>query len=551
MHFPRLRALALVTTVLAWGCTPGGGCRGDGCGTIVFAAIGQPVTLLPPVSDEIVDRDISDQIFLKLADIGPLGNTIGEAGFEPQLADRWRWADSLTLRFHIDARATWQDGPKVSAADVAFTFRAVTDSALDSPFRSSLARIASVTTDGDSVAVFHFRERYPEMFYDAVYQLRILPEHLLKSLPLAQWRTADFGRAPVGDGPYRFVRWIQGQRVELAADSTFFLGRPHIHRLIWRFNDDLAVAVTQVVAGEADAIEVLVTPANIERVRQTPRLARYPYAGSAYALLAFNLRARGRPSAPHPVLGDPDVRRALVLATDRVRMAQSVFGTAAKVPPAPIPQSWATLWFADLPVPPYDTVQAGRLLEARGWRDSDGDGIRDRGGHPLGFAIAVPGTSAVRKQYARLIQEQLRAVGVAVTIDEMDGPTMRERTHRGDFDAAIQTWSNDPAPSSGVPQAWSRNGETNFGHYDNPAFDRELARATHATTPEEARNAWRAAFGILAQDAPAIILCAPDNIAAIDARVADVRLRPDAYWAYVRNWRIPRDRMTDRDRLAP
>ena len=525
------------------------GCRGEYCGTIVFAATGQPVTLLPPVTDQIVDRDIFDQIFLKLADIGPLGNTVGDAGFEAQLADRWRWTDSLTLTFHLDPRATWQDGRKVTAADVAFTFKAVTDTALNSPYRSSLARIASVSADDDSTAVFHFRERYPEMFYDAVYQLRILPEHLLKSLPLERWRSAEFGRAPIGDGPYKFERWTQGQSIELTADSTFFLGRPHIRRLIWRFNSDLSVAVTQVVAGEADAIEVLVTPANIERVRQTPRLARHPYPGSVYAQLAFNLRARGRTAAPHPILGDAEVRRALVLATDRVRMAQSVFGTAARVPPAPIPQSWATLWFADLPVPPWDTAQAARMLDARGWRDSDGDGIRDQGGRKLSFAMAVPSSSAVRKQYARLIQEQLRQVGVEVTIELMDGPTMQARMRSGDFDAAIQTWANDPTPSSGVPQAWARNGETNFGHYDNPAFDRELARAAHAMTPAEATQAWRAAFGILAQDAPAIILCAPDNIAAIDARVAEVRLRADSYWAYLRNWRIPRDQMIDRDRL--
>src|SRR2546423_1473757 len=84
-------------------------------------------------------------------------------------------------------------------------------------------------TPGDAAtAVFRFHERYPEMFYDAVYHMRILPAHLLRSVPREQWKTAPFGRQPLGDGPYRFVSWQAAQSLELVADSTFFLGRPAI-----------------------------------------------------------------------------------------------------------------------------------------------------------------------------------------------------------------------------------------------------------------------------------------------------------------------------------
>src|SRR6059036_4235716 len=105
------------------------------------------------------------------------------------------------------------------------------------------------------------------------------------------WRTAPFGRAPVGSGPYRFVAWKAGETIELAADSTFFLGRPHIRRLIWRFTPDQFVAVTQLIAGDADAVEVLVTPDNVQRARADTALATYPYRGSAYGYVGFNLAA--------------------------------------------------------------------------------------------------------------------------------------------------------------------------------------------------------------------------------------------------------------------
>ena len=540
-------AAVLAVASLLGSCEPKGTCRGEYCGTLVFAAIGQPVSLLPPATDQALDRDIFDQIFLRLADIGPALNTVGDSGFVPRLADRWGWTDSLTLAFHIDGRARWQDGVPVTARDVAFSFAAFTDSALDSPYRDELKRIASVTAADSSTAVFRFRARYPEMFYDATYYLRVVPEHVLRLEPFARWRTAPFGRSPIGDGPYRLVNWTPGQSLELVADSAYFLGRPHIERLIWRFDADLSVAVTQVVAGEADAIEVLGSPANVARARATPHLTVYPYAGSVYTMVGFNLREPG--GVPHPILADPIVRQALVLATDRQRMARSVFGGMAKVPPGPIPEEWASLWSGVAPVPPYDTVEAARLLASRYWLPGPG-GVRQRAGRRLALTLLVPSTSPPRRQYAQLIQEELRAVGVEIRIELVDPPTLDQRLRAGRYDAAIESWGNDPAPSSGLPGAWKTGGEANFGRYSNRWFDRAVDSAVNARSPGAAADAWRTALDTLAEDAPAIVLCAPDNVAAIDARVAGVRLRPDEYWADVWTWRIPPDRLIERDRLG-
>jgi peptide/nickel transport system substrate-binding protein len=547
---PGTLAVLLAVTLVAGACTRRGGCRGDYCGTVVLAGIGQATGLLPAVSDNSLERDIFDQIFLKLADIGMGENTIGDSGFVPQLARSWEWADPLTLVFHLDPRAHWQDGVPVRAADVAFTFDAYTDTIVDSPSRSNLQHIATVTTLDTLTAAFHFRDRYGEMFYDAVYHMRVLPMHLLQALPRDQWRSAAFGRAPVGDGPYRFARWVPNEQVELVADSTFFLGRPHIRRLVWRFVNDFPTAVTQLVAGEVDALQVLLSPTNAQRARDAGHLTVVSYTGSTYGFLRFNLRANGDATRPHPILADPMVRRALVLATDRNRMAQSVYGEAAKVPPAPISQMWKALWFPDLAVIPYDTVQADRLLEQRGWRDTNGDGIRDRAGQKLAFRITVVSTSAARKQYAQLLQEQLRAVGVDVQIDEMDPRAAAERLSAGRFDAAVESWLTDPAPSSGIPQHWTRDGSQNYGHYDDPAFDQQVRRAVTAPNAETASAAWHAAFETFAQDAPAIVLNAPDNVAAVDQRIADVRIRPDSWWALLSTWRIPSDRLTERDRLG-
>ncbi len=546
-----LRRLAfVVATLTVAACQRSGGCTGAYCGTLVIAAVGEPDILLPSSTQEAVSRDIEEQLFLKLADIGLSTNTIGDEDFQPLLAERWEWDGPLTLVFHIDARARWQDGQPVTASDVAFSFDAYTDSMVASPFRAALRRISSVKARDPQTAVFRFRERYPEMFYDAVYHMRILPAHLLRGVPRDQWKTAPFGRQPVGDGPYRFVAWKAGQTIELVADSTFFLGRPGIRRLIWRFTPDIGVATTQLVADQADGREQLVTPDNIERARAAPQLTIYPYRGATYGYLGFNLAANGDSTQPHPIFGDREVRRALTMAVDRASLVKSVFGDFAKVPPGPMSQLW-WIWDPELRQLPYDTAQAKRLLSARGWRDTDHDGIRDRAGQPLAFHLLLPSTAAVRHQYARLLQEQFRLVGVQMDIDEVEPSVVSERAAAGKFDAIMLAWSTDPSPSSGVPQVWTRGGigRSNYLRYDSPAFDGFVDRASAAATPKQARAAWRAAMETISADAPGIFLFANDNVAAFHNRVTDVRIRPDSWAALLRTWRIPPDRLIDRDRV--
>src|SRR5213083_1178781 len=546
-----LTLAALACLILVAGCERPVGCTGEDCGTLVIASGGEPDILLPPVSEFAITRDVTDQLFLKLADLGPSGNTVGDEDFQPLLAERWEWDTPTTLVFHLDPRARWQDGQAVTAADVAFTYDAYTDALVNSSFRSSLRQIAAVTTRDSLTVVFRFRQRYPEMFYDAVYHLRILPAHLLREVPRDQWRSAPFGRAPVGSGPYRFVAWKAGETIELAADSTFFLGRPHIRRLIWRSAPDLQVAISQLIANQADALEFLGPPDNVRRVRAAPQLTLYPYKGSNYAYLGFNLVAKGDTARPHPIFGDRDVRRALAMAVDRAHLLQSVFGDLGKVPPGPMPQlSW--IWDPETRQLPYDTAQAARLLAARGWRDSDGDGIRDRHGEKLAFRLLVPTTSSARRQYARLLQEQLRAVGAEVEIDEVENSVLIDRARGAKFDAVLGAWNPDLSPAASIASTWTRAGfgGSNWLRYANPEFERQVERASTAGGRDAARAAWRAAIETLNADAPAVFLYSPDNVAAVHSRVADVRIRPDSWWALVRTWRIPADRLIDRDRAS-
>src|SRR5258705_251892 len=522
--------LLLVSLAALTGWRGRADCSGDYCGALVIAAAGEPESLLPPVGVTSTGRDVTGQLFGKLADVGMSSNAVGDEDFQPDLAQRWQWQGPLTLVFLLDGRARWQDGRPVTATDVAFTYDAYTDSLVASSARPALRFISAVTARDSLTAVFRFKKRYPEMFYDAVYHMHILPAHLLRDVPRDQWKSAPFGRAPVGDGPYRFVRWKAGESLELVADSTFSpaVDRAHIRPVIWRFTPNLQVSVLQVGAGEAEAVQVLGPPDFVKQAQAAPQLATYPYKGQAYGYLGFNLTTPGDSTDPHPLFGDRRLRRALVMAIDRERLLRSVFGDLAKLPPGPISQlSW--IWNPETRGVAYDSAGAARLLGELGWIDSNGDGVRDREGRPLSFRVLVPTTSAIRRQYARLLQERFRLLGVDVQLDEVDFSLFLARARAGQFDALLNSWNTDPTPSAGIPQTWTAAGvgHSNYGRYVNPAFDRLVDRTvSSASTRASARRSWRGAIDMLNPDAPAIFLFAPDNVAAGGPRGAGVAVLP-------------------------
>jgi peptide/nickel transport system substrate-binding protein len=282
------------------------------------------------------------------------------------------------------------------------------------------------------------------------------------------------------------------------------------------------------------------------------QLKLYPYSGNVYTYMVFNLRANGDTAQPNPIFGDREVRRALTMAVDRARLVKSTLGDLGKVPPGPM-SSLLWIWDPEIRVLPYDTAQAARMLNARGWRDHDSDGVRDRDQQPLAFRIVVPSTSVLRRQYAQLLQEQFRLIGIHVEIDAVDPSVLQQRISSGKFDAAILSRSNDPSPSSGITQTWTSAGigGSNYARYSSPAFDRLVDRAIAAPSRDQAKPLWRSAMETMNADAPAIFLYALGNMAGVHSRVDNVHIRPDSWAALLRTWRIPPDRQIDRDRVEP
>ena len=102
-------------------------------------------TLMEGPHASLGNSDVADQLFLRLAQLGPTLITSGDRAFEPLLARSWTRRDSVTLAFDLDPRATWHDGVPVTSEDVVFTFARARDPAISPRLSALLRHITSVT----------------------------------------------------------------------------------------------------------------------------------------------------------------------------------------------------------------------------------------------------------------------------------------------------------------------------------------------------------------------------------------------------------------------
>jgi peptide/nickel transport system substrate-binding protein len=504
------------------------------CGWAVIAAVGEPPTIMPALVQETVGRDISDQIFEKLANLAPGKPPIDPGSYQPALATRWTRVDLSTWRFHLRPGARWHDGRPVTSEDVAFSFEVFSDTLLGSPASYALAGRLRVVPEDSTTFLIRFSEPSPEQLYDATYHVRVLPKHVWHAVPRGQW-AADTGLGRlVGSGPYRIQQWKRGEHLTIQADTAHHR-RPGLRRVIWRFAGDPDAALNLALSEDHTLMETVGSPGRAERVAADSSFSLISYPSAAYGFLGFNLAARSGKGS-HPILGDRNTRRALALSIDRRTLARAVFGPEAKVPPGPMSQLlW--IWSDSIVQPAYDPEKAARAFESAGWR-KDRSGVFHRAGRALSFDILVPSSSGTRRQLAEAMQEMWRQIGVRATIILVDFPVFQERLMKGRFDAYMGAYLDEPSPR-GLRDQWSRAGwgALNYGRYANRSFDSLLTMASRTTDVSAARSLWREAMDTLNADAPALFLYAPTHTAAVPKTFGRVDIDPYSWLRTLPEWR--------------
>ena len=236
----------------------------------------------------------------------PLVERDERGDFVPRLAERWEHSDDYReWTYHLRRDVRWHDGVPVTAHDVKFSLDLVTQQGY---------RFDSVTVLDD----FTVKVRMPPGYHGPSYQDDIVyyPQHLVEGLDPKKFEDWEFWTRPVGNGPFRFVRYQAGTMIEYEANPDYYRGKPKIERVVLKFvgPPQAGAGLTELLSGNVDVV-LAGNPSQIPRVLEDPRFRVYYSAVSA--------------SGPaivwkhdHPLFRDARVRRALTLAIDRRELRQ-------------------------------------------------------------------------------------------------------------------------------------------------------------------------------------------------------------------------------------
>lgn len=421
----------------------------------------------------------------------------------PVLADRWEPSEGFRAwTVHLREDARWHDGTPVTARDVEFT----TDLWYhpDVMLETRIGALDSTVIVDDQTVRFHYRRPVPLLYWESVY-----PKHLLDTLPPASFHEWEIWRRPVGYGPYRFVRVVPGQLMELEANPDWWRGRPRIDRLILRFGG--GNPLVELLAGNVDALPNA-DAATVQKLRDHPDFEVYYSLGTHWlSAILWNHRS--------PLFSDARVRRALTLALDRPAL-----NAMANIPPEVrlFDGIFTRRDYVEARTPealPHDSAAAVRLLEEAGWRDTDGDGMRDRNGVPFRFELMTTPNPEMGSHgsYGLLIQEQLARYGIRVELVRLTGAVIRERVRAGEFDAVIERFRNTLLGSSHAVRHFLGEGSP-LGYRDEELLE-IIRRAEGPLEPGDGAALIRRASEIMRRDLPVTFLAPGISFTAVHERV--------------------------------
>lgn len=458
----------------------------------------------PDILDPTLSRTVSGrQVFAALCD--KLVDIDAKLNFIPQLATAWRWSeDGRSLSMTLRPGVVFHDGTALDAAAVQTSLERHLRMA-GSTRKAELGPVASVEVAGP----LEVRINMTTVFAPLVAVLSDRAGMMMSTRSATQTGEA-FAAAPSCAGPYKFVRRIAQDRIELERFKEYWdAGRFHFDKVTYLPITDTTIRAANLRAGSLEIIEA-VNPTDIAALAADKRVALHTGPGLVSGYIAINVgngrRAEGR-------LGrDKLVREALDAAIDRQILNQVAFN-GAYIPGNQSVQPESPFYSANVPVPPRDLARAKALLKQAGLER-------------VKLQMSVPNTTEFR-QAAEVIQAMAGEAGIDIELTVIEVATLLKQWTDGDFESLIILWSGRTDIDANLYNFNACGMALNGGRYCNPEVDRLLNEGRGTTDFAKRKIAYDAAAKLYLDDRPYIYLWNGKLIAGTSARLDGLAMVPD------------------------
>ncbi len=483
-----------------------------------FAIAADPQTLDPLFAHadaSSVEQQLARLVFEPFIDLDQRGRPVPVLLDRiPTLANGGLSRDGRTIVYHLRRRVQWADGPFVTAHDVLFTLHAILDDRNPIRSREGYDRIVRAEALDDHTVRIQLRAPWAPavatLFSYGTAPQYVLPAHLLEHV--ARLDQAAFGAAPVGDGPFRLVRWQRGEHLVYEPNQRYWRGSVAPARIDVRVIADPGANFTALQSGALDWN--LLSPVQARAVADAPALAFRSVPLALVAGIALN--------TAHPPLDDVRVRRALAESIDRQAIsAKLTFGRYPVVDTAQPLGSWAR--DPSVRLPAFDPRAADALLDGAGWRRG-ADGIRMKSGRRLALTYVQFPESQTGVRVAAFVERALRARGVDLGLKSVTNAKLFLPKSQGgvlasgDFDLAYVPWTMGADPDDTF--LLTCNGPANVMRWCDPLVDGLEARALAATTVADRRTLYARIERRVADAVPIVYLFNPAYVYAYRRELA-------------------------------
>jgi len=495
---------------------PGEEYPGDEGDWLVWRIGAEPATLNPVTSKDLYAQWIaSGNIFESL-----LEYDYDEVELKPLLAESYEVSpDGLEMTFRLRKDIHFSDGAPITTDDVIFSYETIINPDVDAHALANYYYPIEKVIQIDSHTVkFVFRELYfkgPEIGG----LMPIVPKHIYEFSEPAEFNKRR--SEPVGSGPYLFEKWNVGREVVLRRNENYWGRKPKLEKIVFRVITNEVAALQSLRSHQVDFMvptsEQFVELSEDERFVKEFECLSYWNPGVGYSYIGWNQGTA--------FFGDSRVRLAMTHLVDREAIIKHLMKGLGRIVTGPF-YVLGKQYDSSIKPWPYDPERARQLLDEAGWRDTDGDGMRDKKGAPFRFKFMIVSGYLIGEQIAKLLKDEMAKAGIDLIPDPYEWSVFEERLNTRSFDATMLAWGGtvltDPYQIWHSSQIKGR-GSNRVG-FDHPEADAIIEEARR-TLDESARNKLYHRFHrILHKEQPYTFFRARPSLRFLDKRFKNVKV---------------------------